>query len=381
MKNSQFLKKCALCPDVLTKENLTREHIIPNSIGGRRKTTGFICNKCNNDYGRKWEAVLSEQFLWFSLATGVKRERGNSPNLRIKTVAGDELLLRHDGTMAPANPTYLEQKEESGTVKIQIKVRTEEEAKHIIKGVVKKYPSTNVKAATDNLVVEQTYLDSPLAMNFQFGGPNGGRSMVKTALALASEYGVDHNQCEKAIDYLKNEEALPPFGFCYTMDIVKNRPQEEIFHCVAVRGLPEHGKLFAYVEYFNLARILIELSDRYDGEDFSHTYAIDPTTGSEVDVQVDFDVNLDVLHAVIDGDGMPLDKYTEVANYVLPIVLRKNFDRERNRVVTEAARFAFERLGIKPDEALLLEKYQEFSAILMERITPFLAAHMKNHFN
>lgn len=374
-------KKCALCPDTLTNENLTREHIIPNSIGGRKKTTGFICNKCNNKYGEKWETVLANQFLWFSLATGIKRERGESPNLLIKTVEGEGLLLRHNGTMTPAKPRYEEFEDENGKIKIQIQVRTKEEAKKIVKGVARKFPSVDAKTATENLLIQQTYLDSPLAMNFEFGGSEGGRSMVKTALALASEYGIDHNKCEKAINYLKNEEVLPPFGFCYTIDLVENRPQQEVFHCVVVRGLPECGKLLAYVEYFNMARIIVELSDRYDGEDVYHAYSIDPTTGLEIDIQVNFDVDKEILQAIIDGEGMPLDKYTEAANYVLPIVLKKNSDRERNRVVTEAVEFAFEGLGVHPNESLPPEKHQEFIDLMMERITPFIAAHMKKRFN
>jgi hypothetical protein len=381
MKNNQTIKKCALCTNLLTKENLTKEHIIPNSIGGRKKTKGFICNTCNNDYGKKWEAVLAEQFLWFSLATGIKRERGTPPNLQIKTTAGEELLLRHDGTMTPANPTYIEQKEENGKIKIQLQVRTKEEANHIIKGVIKKYPSLDAKAVMENFVVNQRYLDIPVKMNFEFGGQNGGRSMVKTALALASEYGINHNECVKAINYLKNEDVFPPFGFCYIVDIVENRPQEEIFHCVAVRGLREHGKLLAYVEYFNMARILIELNDKYNGEDFYHSYAIDPTTGTEIHIDVNFNIDKEVLQKIINDDEMPLDKYTEAANYVLPIVLKKNFHRERNRVFTDAAKFAFEKLGVKPDDSLPPEKYQKFSALIVERIMPFLTAHMKNRIN
>jgi len=380
MKKSEPEKICALCPAILTAENFTREHIIPNSIGGRKKTTGFICNTCNNDCGKKWESVLAEQFLWFSLATGVKRENGNSPNLSVKTVEGENLLLRHDGSMTAAKPTYSEQ-EENGKIKIKIQSRTKEEARKIVKGVVKKYPTVDFNESMDNFIVEQSYLESPLAMELQFGGPDGGRSMVKTAFALASEYGISNRKCEKAIDYLKDSEVTPPFGFCYTVDLVKNRPVDEIFHCVAIRGLPKFRKLLGYVEYFNMARILVELSDEYDGDDIYHSYSIDPTTGIEADIEVDFNVDIEILKAILDGDGMPLDKYNEAANYILPIVLKKNFDRERNRVVVDAAKLAFETLGVEPDQNLPQEKNQEFINILMEQIKPFIIANLKNKFH
>ena len=43
--------KCALCLTQITEENNTNEHIIPNSIGGRKKIRNFICNECNNKTG------------------------------------------------------------------------------------------------------------------------------------------------------------------------------------------------------------------------------------------------------------------------------------------------------------------------------------------
>ena len=375
------VKTCALCPAPLTDENKSREHIIPNSIGGRKKTSGFICDTCNNNCGKTWESVLAEQFLWFSHAVGIKREHGSPPDMRIRTVLGEELLLRHNETMTTAKPTYVEQEGEDGKINIQISVRTEEEAKRVVKGVARKYPSVDAEAATANLVTTETPLDSPLSVNLQFGGPDGGRSMVKTALALASEYGIDHTKCEKGISYLKSDDALPPFGFGYTVDFVKNRPQEEIFHCVAVAGLPKLGKILAYVEYFNVARILVELSDLYDGEGFYCSYAIDPTSGVEVDIQVDFEQDQAVMQEILDGDGMPLDKYTEAANHALAIVMKKKFDHERDRVVADAAKFAFEKLGVQPGGSLPAEKAQEFSALIMEKLAPFLAAHMRSRFN
>lgn len=37
---------CALCDTEITIDNDTREHVIPNAIGGRKKISGFICENC-----------------------------------------------------------------------------------------------------------------------------------------------------------------------------------------------------------------------------------------------------------------------------------------------------------------------------------------------
>ena len=380
LESDHSSRTCALCTDSLTDKNVTREHIIPNSIGGRSKTKGFICNSCNSKFGEKWEAVLASQFNWFALATGINRERGDPPNLHVTTVSGEKLLLRSNGSMVPASPVYKEH-DDDGKIKINIQARTIEEAKKIVKGVAKKYPSIDQENTLDKLVIEQRYLSSPLAINLQFGGPFAGRSMVKTALAFASECGVRHEICEKAINYLRDEEELPPFGFCYLVDLIPNRPTDTIFHCVAIKGDPTLGKLLAYVEYFNIARIVVELSDKYSGIEFMHSYAIDPVCGKEIDINIDFSITEDDLGLVLDGDGMPLDRYEYAVNHALPIVLKRNSDRERHRVVAEATEFAFQQLGVKPNENLPQEKCHEFVALMMEKLMPFIEWHARSHFD
>jgi hypothetical protein len=371
-------KRCSLCPNTLTEENLSREHIIPNCIGGRRKTIGFICNTCNNDFGKEWEKVLAEQLLWFSLSVGIVRERGESPHLKVKVVDGSELLLRNDGSLTLAKPSYSETEAEDGKIKIQLSARTEDEVRKLAKGIWRKYPNLDLQAAIDNMVTERSYLDRPLNISLQFGGPYAGRSMVKTALALASHYGVDMDLCGKALAYLKDPspEASPPFGLCYSTDLVINRPVDSIFHCVAVAGISSVGKIVGYVEYFNFARILIELGDSFTGDSFYHSYSIDPTTGVESDIQIDFSRVIPELEKNVSADSYNLEDFKKAAEYILPIILKKNFEREQSRVVESAARFAFQALGLKPGENLDSSRAQEFAAIMTDRIIPFLAAHM-----
>lgn len=373
-----MMKQCSLCPNALTEENLSREHIIPNCIGGRRKTSGFICGTCNNEFGKEWEKVLAEQFLWFSLSVGIVRERGESPNLKVKVEDGSELLLRNDGSLTLAKPSYSETETEDGKIKIQMSARTEEEARRLARGIQRKYPNSDLQAALENMVTEQSYLDQPINVSLQFGGPYAGRSMVKTALALAADYDFDVGFCSRALAYLKDpsQDAPPPFGLCYSTDLVVNRPTDSIFHCVAVAGIPSVGKILGYVEYYNFARILIELGDGFTGEAFYHSYSIDPTTGIESDIQIDFSSALPNLEKNLSANSYNLEEFTKAADYILPIVLKKNFAREQSRVVESATHFAFQALGVKPGESLDPSRAQEFVSIVTEKIMPFLAAHI-----
>lgn len=93
---------CALCDVVITHDNDTKEHIIPNSIGGRKKVKGFICNTCNRITGQDWDVELNNQLNYFNLLFMIKRERGTPASERIKTISGKEYLVHHSGVMSPS---------------------------------------------------------------------------------------------------------------------------------------------------------------------------------------------------------------------------------------------------------------------------------------
>ena len=47
--------KCLFCPAVLEQTDNPKEHIIPNTIGGRLKSRVLICSTCNSTFGQKCE--------------------------------------------------------------------------------------------------------------------------------------------------------------------------------------------------------------------------------------------------------------------------------------------------------------------------------------
>src|SRR5690606_38575799 len=91
--------QCALCDTEITEKNDTKEHLIPNAIGGRRKVKGFICKDCNSASGDAWESELAKQLNPLSLFFGIIRERGEAPSQLFETTGGDKLKLNLYGSM------------------------------------------------------------------------------------------------------------------------------------------------------------------------------------------------------------------------------------------------------------------------------------------
>jgi len=88
--------KCRLCG---INSATSAEHIVPNSLGGKRVTTGFICAKCNNNKGKEIDAPLEELLRPLSLLIGAYRGDGQ-PVADIHNLESTEqktLTLTHGG--------------------------------------------------------------------------------------------------------------------------------------------------------------------------------------------------------------------------------------------------------------------------------------------
>ena len=369
---------CVLCSTLFTKANVSKEHLILNAIGGRRKITGFLCRSCNSSTGQGWDAALAEQLNPLSLILGIQRERGTPPSQKFKTTTGEELELSHDGTLRPAKPHFSETKTESGTVQLQIMARTMVEAKHILGGVKRKYPQIDLEEVLKNLKPESRYPDGLMHFSLGVGGVKAGRSIVKSALALAVDAGVNPEDCDGALAYLANDAAEACFGFYYERDLVRNRPERTALHCVAVRGDPSSGQLLGYVEFYGVHRMVVSLSDRYHGEPLYNCYAVDPIAGTELKLDVDLALSAEDVAATYRYEKIPKGSIEKAFEQVIPIGLEKSYQREKERVIDDAIDYAFKNCGAKLGEVLTPEHVRRLARLITEKMQPFLLQHISS---
>ena len=132
-----MIHKCTLCLTPLNESNKTNEHIIPNAIGGRRKTNTFICIECNNRTGERWDSKLCEQLSHLSLFFQIRRERGAPSKQEFNTADGNKIRVLSDGSLENTKPTICEPVVTDSGIKIHISARNKKEANQIISGQVK----------------------------------------------------------------------------------------------------------------------------------------------------------------------------------------------------------------------------------------------------
>ena len=364
--------RCALCEAEFDTENESAEHLIPNAIGGRRKVMGFICRECNSSAGETWDAEVARQLLWLSLMVGVSRERGQLPSLKVITTADERLTIRSDGSLALSDPSFKEAQLAEGRTSYRIQARSMNEAQRMMEGLKRKHPEIDVDSLLAQAEVAETYPRGAIRHDFEFGGELGGRSIVKSCMALAFDSGIDWAVCEPGLNYLRKNNAPACFGYYQERDLVAQRVEGVPLHCVAVRANPESGLVLAYAEYFGIHRIVACLGENYEGAPVVAVYAIDPRDGKGLNVHVDLAFQRSDIDDIYAYKRVSSDAMKHAVSAIIGPILQCRHAEERDQVLKLAVKKAFESCGAKPGEMLAEEHIKRISQSVAESMASFI---------
>jgi hypothetical protein len=367
---------CALCNEILDESFDSREHLILNAIGGRRKVRGVLCIRCNNTSGAEWDSELADQLNPLALLFGIDRQEGRVPARKFETAGESQLWLNPDGTMSPAAAPYQKIPKDGGGWQIQVTARTLADARKILKGVAAKYPEVDYERVLATAELKADYLGDALKMSLGIGGARAGRSIVKSGLCLSVSEGVDPMKCAAARAYLKDDTAEPCFGFYYARDLVRDRPRHVPLHCVAVSNCGCDGQLLAYVEFFGFHRMVLCLAGTYQGPDVHASYAVNPMTGKELALNVELALPRAEVAATYAYERIPDGAYEAILTELIPVAQKLSFEREKDRAILRAFQSAMQGCGVPEGGELPLEKRWEFSRIMAEQMTPFVTRHL-----
>jgi hypothetical protein len=201
---------------------------------------------------------------------------------------------------------------------------------------------------------------------------------VKSALALAVSAGVDAQCCNLALAYLQREDGPPCFGYYHRRDLVMNRPKATVFHCVAIQGDPEIGRLIGYVELYSIYRMVIGLSDHDTGPAVAATYAIRPTHGTELSLDVDLSFTDEDFRFALAYEDDVGPGQRKAFGEVMEIVQQISFEREQDRVARKAYSTTLSKLGLEPGQKMTSEIALEMSKEITKQMMPFLRHHISS---
>jgi hypothetical protein len=211
-----------------------------------------------------------------------------------------------------------------------------------------------------------------IKFNLSFGGQMAGRSIVKSALALVVEAGIPAKDCEHAREYLTKSEGEACFGFYHEKDVVTNMLEGIPIHCVYVKGDSNSQQTLGYVEYFGAQRMVMELSSNYSGKDFQNSYAINPMTGDILELDIDLELSSSEIQESYNYKKIPQGLVEDVLSRVIPTGMKLSVEKEKDRVSNSAVQYAFKKCGAKEGEILTEEHMEKVSALVYEKLEPFL---------
>jgi hypothetical protein len=204
--------------------------------------------------------------------------------------------------------------------------------------------------------------------SFAFGGDLAGRSLVKTAVAMAYDMGIDPHACDFALSYLRNPEATPALAEFYVRDLVENRPSDHLINSVTVSANPRNNTLSAYIEYFGVVRYVVHLSRVYSGPHAYCTYAINTATGKPAELAVNF-VLSDAEYALsLANETGDLGAFKKLFDYTMPIVLKSLYVRQDQKAVNDAITSTLEEMGVASDEEMAAENLLTFNTLVAQKL-------------
>lgn len=381
-------KQCWLCGCEFSERGNSKEHIFPRAIGGRRTVSSFICETCNNKAGGKrkttigWDAVLTDRLHGAGLLFDISRQGKPVPRMNVYDARGEPLVLQPGNTLSERAAWY-EVKNPDGSISVHVTAPDTKQLKKLVeklqRGYRKKYP--NRRFEQGEMTEGRRLSKTPIGFEWDSGGPEFDRSVVKSVLALACSMDVGVDDCRMAVDYLRDDKAdydSSLYLSCYSHDLIRNRPRGLPIHCVYVVCDPDSRTILGYIELFGVVRYIICVSKAYDGEGKEATYAINPITGEIVsDLAFDLDhskfseiVDTQTPHMIREGMKKSLDE-------VLSYREKLRFDRESHEHFNRSYGECVLELGLSEGDELSDEQVLLFSRCIAAKMTAFVAHWMK----
>jgi hypothetical protein len=271
---------CYHCGIPLTPANRSQEHIIPNAIGGRWKSTQLWCADCNRHFGATIDAVLCRDLAPFASLLDIDRERGE--NQLIKNAHTDSGKRYHIGkgfTPIDSKPTVQIDKEAQI---IHITARNEEEAFLLVKQLKQKYPGLDDSNLASKFMVNHRYMTQPLNFQASISGPAFTQAVLKIALAAWLDNTHDPETIASALADLKRpaDDMQLYHRHFYTPELC-HPDTDSVEHIIYIKGEPEKSLLYAYVELFSTYGFVFNLNHQYTGNACTYLYRYDVLTGAQ----------------------------------------------------------------------------------------------------
>ena len=247
------MQSCVLCETLLVGETRTREHVIPASLGGKKRTVKALCRQCNSTTGHDWDAELERQFRPYALLVFPSDHSCGRKQRRVADKEGNRLILK-GGIRGGAEGPQDRIKTEGGRTERQISAPSRQRAVQEIRRLIKKgqLPADREEEILASIEREETTTRVEFKEVGGVGGPIAWSSMLKSMVTAGLLGGLTWVDMLSVVRHLRG---LGRGGPCLMFRDSSVRPRGAADlplwrHCVHVETDMEERLVWGYVEYF-----------------------------------------------------------------------------------------------------------------------------------
>jgi hypothetical protein len=300
------MPNCYLCNKEITKSNRSKEHIIPNAIGGKLSSFNIWCSSCIDYYGTI-DTRVTEPLKPIVSLLDIFRDRGKNQSFSATGIDGTKLIVEPKGG-AYIRHAKVKEKNHGDKTELNISVggRTHSERlknlERVLKGKQRKYPQITDelisefldKARSEKAFPEDDLMKCPTIV---FSGTDGFQALTKIALHIyIFHYGKPVNS-DDIVKYIKTGESEYEriwFSFDYSPFI----ESEIVSNSYVLIGDKRERILWAYIDLLSIYPVVVILNNNYQGPNLTKSYehnVIDntesePTIVKKIDRKALFDM-------------------------------------------------------------------------------------------
>ena len=290
------MAKCIICETELSGDSASREHIIPEKLGGRRTCRTVLCRRCNNETGTQWDAKLIEElspyYLWAFPKTSPLR--GNSRR-RVLDAQGKAVVMRGGVPQGTDRPQIVEDNGEQLVIAHTGKRARQE---------VERLRRTGELPPNTTLEPRPEGSGGYPQIGFQFdmdeasvlGTPEACKSVLKTMITASTMGGFDSEDIVRAIRHLRNEGRgvlMLRVGDSAMRSAAGRRyglRKRRTWVCVHVESDEAEHRVWGYVELFGTFKWIAVIGEKALIPRPGWTYCIDAPSGRELSTEVTVDL-------------------------------------------------------------------------------------------
>lgn len=318
----------------------SEEHVILSSLGGKKGSKNICCQACNNKYGDEIDEELSKELSFFSTMLGITTGR-NKPaptHNRIVSHSGKDYDISSGGAFNLSKADVkISDRDDLNRQEISITAGNAKQALNILNKVLSKFNKSIDDFQTIEAKSVRSYIPT-VHQSISLGGEKQHRSIVKMMLTytatLISPERLRSGCFSGAIEYIKGNNASYDGIKFDTVTTFPNEPfLDEVNHRIFFIASESLKLAVGLIEIYGKLRFSAVLSDKWEGVSLGKSYAVDPVSGQQENIDITV---TDALFTSLNERFLDIESCKNSICQLIEIFQKRQTDEIISKITTKA---------------------------------------------